>query len=98
MHVVLSLQIAPVSWVDLDAGAVERRAENAARFVEQIVESLGSQHGIDVARNRRLDFFEIVIGQRVADRAVRWRRWEPWRRVECVQTPQLVYTRTGYFG
>ena len=49
------------------AGAVELARQNTTRFVEQIVETLGGQHGIDVAWNRRLDLLEIVIRQRAAD-------------------------------
>lgn len=46
---------------DFEDAAREFPAENRARLIEQIFETLRGEHGIDIARDGRPHIFEIVI-------------------------------------
>lgn len=60
---------------DFKIGAGQLAVEHGARFIEQVFESLGSEHRIHVARDGRFDFFEIVIRQRLRDHEFNGSGW-----------------------
>src|ERR1700678_3378056 len=52
---------------DFQAAARQSSLQNSAGLIQQVAEALGSEHGVNVARDRCFDFVQIVIGQRVRD-------------------------------